>query len=82
LGKSDATFKIEERVTTYKSSWIRRIEYYSCDGDTGYLIMTLKSSKEYIHNGLPIEVWNKFKVADSHGGFYNKKIKGRYYLKL
>jgi len=34
----DATFKIEEGVTTtYKSSWIKRIEYYSCDGDTSYV---------------------------------------------
>ena len=72
-----ATFKIEEGVTTYKSSWIKRIEYYSCDGDKGYLIMTLKSSKEYIHKGLPIEVWKKFKVAESYGSFYNGKIKGR-----
>jgi len=78
----DATFKIEEGVTTYKSSWIKRIEYYSCEGDTGYLIMTLKSSKEYIHKGLPIEVWKKFKVAESYGSFYNGKIKGRYYLEI
>lgn len=42
-----ATFKIDEKVNTNKSSWIRRIEYYSCDGNEGYLIMTLKNTTAY-----------------------------------
>jgi len=34
-----ATFKIDEKVNTNRSSWIKRIEYYSCDG--GYRIFEL-----------------------------------------
>jgi hypothetical protein len=74
-------FSVEEKVNT-DSSWIDSIEYYSCDEVSGYLILNTKKGGSYIHENVPIEVWNEFKNADSFGRFYNKNIKGNYYLNI
>ena len=56
-------------------------EYYSCDSKTGYLLITT-AKKTYAYDNVPIEIWNKFKNADSFGKFYLSNIKGRYRLYL
>ena len=77
----DTSFKIEDKVNT-DSSWIDSIEYYSCDGTTGFLIVNTNSGRSYIHENVPNEVWNGFKRAYSFGMFYNQNIKGNYFLSL
>lgn len=72
-------FKFVDDVDTSSSSWIRSADYYSCDGETGYFIYTT-DKKKYIHENLPLDVWNDFKNAESFGAFYNKNIKHRYRL--
>ncbi|AZI20733.1 KTSC domain-containing protein [Chryseobacterium taklimakanense] len=72
-------FKFTDKVDTSKSSWIRSAKYYSCDGNAGYLVYTT-DKKEYIHQDVPIRVWEEFKNADSFGKYYNKNIKKRYRL--
>jgi hypothetical protein len=74
-------YKFSDDCNTSKSSWIYEADFYSCDGKTGYLIIETKS-KNYIHNGVPIGMWNKFKNADSFGKYYNQNLKGRYQLNL
>ena len=58
-------FKIHESVDTRKSSWIRGLSYFSCDGLVGFLIMQT-DKKSYIHQNVPIEKWNELKIADSN----------------
>lgn len=77
----NADFEIEEKINTYKSSWIDKAEYYSCDGQYGYFLLTT-SGKTYIHKDLPLSVWKSFKTAKSHGKYYNQNIKGRFKLKI
>ena len=50
-------FIIEENIDT-NSSWINSIEYYSCDEATGYLIVNTKKGESYLHENVPIQVWN------------------------
>lgn len=76
-----ADFKIEEKVNTSKSSWVRGAQYYSCDGITGFFI--LKTNNEnYLHSGLPVKIWEGFKNSKSFGRYYNEKIKNRYFFNL
>lgn len=74
-------FKISESINTSKSSWIRGASYYSCDGKTGFLIIAT-DTKDYIHNNVPIEIWEQFKNAESFGSYYSNNIKGRYRLTI
>lgn len=75
-----STFKVQEAANTSSSSWITSANYYSCDGKTGYLIYTTIQGSQYIHQGVPVGVWDEFKKAQSKGSYYNDFIKHRYLL--
>jgi hypothetical protein len=72
---------IKDSVDTSKSSWIRSAEYYSDGLGIGFLILNMKG-KEYIWEGVPLNVWKGFKKADSFGKYYHRYIKGNYYMEL
>jgi hypothetical protein len=76
-----ASFKFTDDVNTSKSSWIRSASYYSCDGKTGYFIFST-DKQEYIHAGVPIEIWRGFKNADSFGSYYDHNIRKKYRFNL
>ena len=74
-------FNISEELDTSKSSWLRSASYFSCDKQTGYLII-YTDKKSYIHANVPLRTWQSFKNAESFGSFYSKNIRGNYKLKL
>lgn len=76
-----SSFTIKESIDTSKSSWIRGLSFYSCDKKTGFLIMETKSQK-YIHQQVPILLWEKLKNSPSFGTFYNDNIRGKYKIRL
>ena len=76
----DFQFSGEENLQ--RSSWIKKANYYSCNGLVGYFSYETKTGKNYIYRNVPIEVWQGFKNAVSPGGFYNERIKGRFILVL
>ena len=77
-----STFKIHETANTSNSSWITSANYYSCDGNSGFLIYTTNRGYKYIHKGVPLNVWEGFKNAPSKGSYYDHFIKHRYQLLL
>jgi hypothetical protein len=77
----NATFEFKDDVNTSKSSWIRSASYYSCDGKVGFFIYST-DKQEYIHAGVPVEIWMEFKNADSFGSYYDHNIRKRYSLNL
>jgi hypothetical protein len=77
----NATFDLVDSVNTSESSFVTGANYYSCDGQTGFLIVGLKG-REYIHKDVPIQTWQQFKQATSFGEFYAEFIRGRYRLDL
>jgi hypothetical protein len=78
---SNSTFSFTDKVNTSSSSWIRSATFKSCDGKTGFLIIGTDSNP-YIHQNVPISLWQNFKRASSYGGFYTKNLRGRYKLTL
>jgi hypothetical protein len=60
------------------SSWVKSAEFYSCDAVSGCLIITTKANRDYIHFGVPMDVWKMFKSASSYGSYYSRNLKGRY----
>lgn len=77
----NTSFNFEDNQNTSKSSWIRSAVYYSCDTEKGFLKIRTDNG-EYVHQNVPISVWNKFKSADSYGRFWHTNINGRYDLRL
>lgn len=72
-------FTLSESASPDPTSWMSSAHYYSCDEDHGYLIV--KSEKKiFIHQDVPVAVWNALKNANSIGGYYNFYIKNKYKL--
>ena len=72
-------FNLTENLNTDKSSWIKSGKYLSCDFKVGFFLY--ETEKEtYIHQNVPIEIWNELKQASSIGSFYNRNIKHKYQL--
>src|SRR3990167_10104504 len=46
----------KDSVDTSKSTWIRGAEYYNDGSGDGFLILNMKG-KEYIWEGVPIDIW-------------------------
>ncbi len=76
------SFKIKDEADCSKSTWLSDASYYSCNEKAGYFIMTTKTGREYIHEKVPVEIWQQFKKSDSFGNFYNTHIRGRYKMEL
>lgn len=75
-----STFKITDNIPEGKSTWIKKATYYSCDGNYGFIIYITDKWREYIHQNVPLDIWNSFKSAASIGRYYDHNIKGRYKL--
>ena len=75
-------FVLTDRLPSGKSSWIKTANYYSCNGTNGYMIYTTDKGRQYIHSGLPLNVWQAFKTASSSGSFYVRNMKNRYRFQL
>ncbi|MBC7523659.1 MAG: KTSC domain-containing protein [Flavobacterium sp.] len=77
----NAKFSFVDYLNTSKSTVIQGAKYYSCDNKSGFMIIGVNNQR-YIHQGVPINVWNNFKTAGSFGSFYNIYIKNNYQLSL
>ncbi|QOW11378.1 KTSC domain-containing protein [Kaistella flava (ex Peng et al. 2021)] len=78
---STNSFKVDETTDTGNSSFITSAHFQSEDGEKGFLTLGMKR-KEYHFSNVPIEVWERFKNANSKGKFYHRNIKGKYSIKL
>lgn len=58
------------------SSFINEMSYYSCDGESGYLVISM-NGKKYTFKDVPVNLWKEFLTSDSKGKFYSQHIRGR-----
>jgi hypothetical protein len=76
---SNSTFSYTDKVKTSSSSWIRSATFKSCDGKKGFLIIGT-DSHPYIHQNVPLSLWQNFKRAPSFERFYNSYLKKKFLL--
>ena len=77
-----ANYPIKKIQSTPESSWIKRIEFYSCNEKEGYLIIYTTRAEEYIHAHVPIAVWDEFSSSKSKGSYYNSNLVNRFPFNL
>lgn len=77
-----ASFEYKDYSHQFSSSWIGSIAYFSCDKKSGYLIIRAHNGKSYIHQRVPINLWQGLKSAKSKGSYYSNNIRGNYLFKL
>jgi hypothetical protein len=72
-----SNFRITETVPGDVSSWMVDATFYSCNQDFGFMIVK-SDKKTFVHQGVPTQVWEAFKSANSKGGYYNFYIKNKF----
>jgi len=78
-----ASFDIKEDIDPPSDHWINDIDYYSCDGKFGYLIIEFKNGEHpYTYKSVPIKHWKALKKSENLGRYYNENIKSKFLLKL
>ena len=75
---TSSAFQVKESQTTANSSSIKRVEYYSCDGAVGYLIVYNLSGEIYLHRDVPIDIWKGLKSAEYMRNYYNDNLRNQY----
>ncbi|MDZ7604268.1 MAG: KTSC domain-containing protein [Cyclobacteriaceae bacterium] len=75
-----ADFHFSESFKNPSESWLISASFYSCDGQSGYLVIH-SQKKDIIHSSVPMIVWQDLKNANSKGGFYNFYIRDKYAFK-
>ena len=72
-------FNVSDTAVPNYKSWLVSAHFYSCDGEIGYLIIK-GNKKTFLHQNVPMAVWQSLKNAKSMGGYYNFYIRNRYQL--
>jgi hypothetical protein len=76
----NTSFKLTDELPFGKSPIILSADYYSCDGNFGYMIYTTSKRMEYILEKIPFKIWTEFKTATIPSNYFSQNIKGRYRL--
>ena len=67
-------------INEIDSSNLVRAEY---DTETSKLVVEFKNGTRYIYNGVPHNVYTKFRLAESQGKFFTSEISKKFkYAKL
>ena len=68
-----STWRFKQSIKLNRLNGILRAEYYSCDGQTGFLIV-LTSNKECIYKIVPVNLWNEFLKTNDPEKYIDEKI--------
>ncbi len=73
----ESTFRFGQNFKISRSSGVRAGHFYSCDGNTGFLILTINKEK-VIYEHIPRSLWENFTKATDLDGFFENNIKKIY----
>jgi hypothetical protein len=73
------SFAKTEEIEGDIDSWMVSAHYYSCNEDFGFLIVK-GQKKSFVHQNVPVAIWQALKDARSKGGYYNFYIKNKFQL--
>lgn len=73
-----STFRFTQSIKISRYHSPKAAFYYSCDGKTGYMIVTLKDDSRKIYKSIPQEVWDQFANTNDPIGYYASNIEKKY----
>ena len=72
-----ATFRYQQQFKISRTYGIMSARFYSCDGNSGYLIMKV-DKRDILYFEVPQPVWKELISSADINGFYDAEIKGNY----
>ena len=73
------TFAFTQELKTTKRFGVKTANYYSCDNENGYLLMSV-DDKEILYKNYPRFQWKLLIETNDLDGFYAENIKGKYLI--
>ncbi|WP_202856793.1 KTSC domain-containing protein [Fulvivirga marina] len=73
-----STFRLTQSIKISRYYSPKAAFFYSCDGQTGYLIVDLKDDRRKIYQNIPQEVWDEFSNTNDPIGYYSTHIDKKY----
>ncbi len=70
-------FRFDQKFKLSRAEGLRAGHFYSCDGISGFLIVT-SGQEKVIHKEVPKKVWDEFISTSGLEEFYTKRIQGSY----
>jgi hypothetical protein len=70
----ESSFRFDQQFKISRLSGIRGGNYYSCDGNSGFLIVEVDKEKE-LYVDVPKSTWDEFIRSSDLDGFYQNNIK-------
>jgi KTSC domain len=72
-----------DKLPDAKTGNIVSANYYSCDGEVGYMVYVYgKRARSYIHTLVPKNIWLEFRNAASSEAYYDANIRDKYKIEL
>ncbi|HMJ48684.1 MAG TPA: KTSC domain-containing protein [Ferruginibacter sp.] len=79
----NSSFVLKDKLPDGKSEKIVSANYYSCDGEFGYMVYVYgKRARSFIHAQVPKNIWLEFKNAPSSEAYYDSNIRDKYKIEL
>jgi hypothetical protein len=72
-----STWRFKQSLKLNRLYGIHRAQFYSCDGQTGFLIV-FSANKNCIYKIVPISVWNEFLKASDPEKYLEEVINKKY----
>lgn len=73
----NTSFRFDQGFRISRVSGVRAAHYYSCNGTTGYLLLTIGQEKR-VFIDVPKSLWDEFITASDLDGFYEKNIQSEF----
>lgn len=74
-----ATWRYTQSMHLNRPSGFRNAEFYSCDVQTGYLVILI-DDKKYIYQKVPVSLWEEFTKTTDPDTFIRNKIVNKFAL--
>jgi hypothetical protein len=66
-------FEMKQEMRTFNLFGLKEAKFYSCDGETGYMVVE-KNSKTEVFRNVPLKVWKEFRLAKSSDAYFVDNI--------
>ena len=72
-----ATFRSDQQFKLSRPTGLHQADYYSCDGKTGFLVVTIDDRSE-ICDAVPKSIWDAFWTTSDLESFYQEEVREKY----
>ena len=75
-------FAIHRKRKIEASTYLHKLEFYSCDKERGYLIIEYKNNLAFVHQNVSFSIWQDLEFQPDPLSYYLLNIKNNYKYEL